>query len=97
MPSQKPAAAEPVETPESTLPDVPPAALAEDDGRTPVTVRLRPDHHAYLAERAARHGDTPERHLETILRTFRSYHDRERHGLDTTSGIPGMPAGTRRA
>lgn len=97
MPSQKPAA-ETVETPESTLPDVPPAApMAEDDGRVPVTARLRPDHHAYLAERAARHAETPERHLETILRQFRSYHDRERHGLDTTSAIPGMPAGTRRA
>jgi hypothetical protein len=51
---------------------------AEADGRIAVVVRLQPRHHEYLAERAAAHGETPERHLETILRTFRSHHDTAR-------------------
>ena len=48
------------------------------DGRISVTVLLQPRHYEYLAERAALHGETPERHLETILRTFRSHHDTAR-------------------
>jgi hypothetical protein len=51
---------------------------AEDDGRIAVVARLQPRHYEYLAERAAAHGETPERHLETILRTFRSHHDTAR-------------------
>lgn len=49
-----------------------------EDGRIAVTVFLQPRHFEYLTERAATHGETPERHLETILRTFRAHHDQER-------------------
>lgn len=62
--------------------------------RVPVTVQLTEFHHAYLTARAKAHGETPERHLETILRAFRAYHDRFRHGRDTTSQHVGQPAGT---
>ena len=48
------------------------------EGRIAVTAQLQPRHHEYLAERAALHGETPERHLETILRTFRAHHDGDR-------------------
>lgn len=70
-----------------------PADLAEPDERTPVTVRLLPLHLEYLERRAAAHGETPERHLETILRSFRK-DDPHRHGRDTAPRGLGAPAGT---
>ena len=68
--------------------DAPP----EDDGRIPVTVRLAARHHEYLAARAAQHGETPERHLETILRQFRSHHDTTRPVGGATQPAKGRPA-----
>jgi hypothetical protein len=63
---------------QDAAPPAPELEPAEDDGRIAVVVRLQPRHHEYLADRAALHGETPERHLETILRTFRSHHDTAR-------------------
>ena len=67
------------------------------DDRHPVTVRLTAFHLDYLKQRAAVNGETPERHLETILRQFRSYHDNWRPSRDTTTPHVGAPAGTRPA
>jgi hypothetical protein len=47
------------------------AEADHDDGRHAFTVRLTARHAEFLCERAARHGDTPERHLETIVRQAR--------------------------
>lgn len=75
----------------------PPEPAAEEDPRIEVTVRLKPFHYEYLVQRARATGETPERALETILRTYRSHHDTIRHGLNTAPQVPGMPAGTKRA
>lgn len=65
--------------------------------RIPVTVQLTEFHHAYLVQRAALHGETPERHLETILRVFRAHHDDRRPDHMRTAPQPGQPAAARRA
>ncbi len=54
-----------------------------------LTVLLRPRHHAYLVARAAMHGETPERHLETILRQFRAHYDNMRPEFNPGSPEPG--------
>jgi hypothetical protein len=71
-------------------------APEDDDGKVPLTVRLTERHMAYLEARAANHGETPERHLETILRNFRAYHDDRRPEHHQAAPQPGMPATTRR-
>lgn len=73
----------------TTLDDI---QAPEDDGRTAVTVRLTARHHEYLIERAAQHGETPERHLETILRQFRSHHDTVRPIGGNSQPAKGRPA-----
>ena len=65
--------------------------------RIPVTVELTEFHHTYLMQRAAQAGETPERHLETILRTFRAHHDDRRPDHMRPAPAPGMTATTRRA
>lgn len=83
----------------ATLDDRQAAALPTDTGpaRIPVTVELTEFHHAYLLQRAAQAGETPERHLETILRTFRAHHDDRRPDHARPAPAPGMAATTRRA
>jgi len=51
----------------------------ENDGREAFTIRLQPRHAAWLRDRAARHGEAVERHLETIVRNFKGMYDPERH------------------
>jgi hypothetical protein len=51
---------------------------AEADGREIFCIALTERHAQYLRERAAQHGEAPERHLETILRVFRAHHDDRR-------------------
>jgi len=67
-----------------------------DAERIPVTVHLAPRHHAYLVQRAAMHGETPEKHLETILRNFRSYYDDQRPELTAAEPQRNGGAVTRR-
>lgn len=59
-------------------------------------VALHPRHAQYLRDRAANHGEVPGRHIETILRAFRSYHDDRRPEHRAATPEPGMPALTRR-
>lgn len=68
---------------------------APGEGRTPVTVLLQPRHRAYLEARALAHGETPERHLESILRQFQAHHDAWQ-ASETAPSEPGQMAGTRR-
>lgn len=76
------------------------AADAIDAGEAPApegdtfTVTLQARHAEYLRERAAAFGETPERHLESILRQFRQL-DAWRT-TDTRPQGPGQPAGTGR-
>ena len=66
-------------------------------GREVFVVTLAGRHAAYLRQRAANHGETPERHLETILRNFRSYFDDRRPEHQAAPPERGEPATTRRA
>ena len=43
-----------------------------DDGARPFTIRLQPRHADYLEARAAAWGETPEKHMERVLREFRA-------------------------
>lgn len=69
---------------------------AEPDGRVAVTVRLKDRHMAYLTERGRQHGESPARHLETVLLEFRAYHDARRPDQQQPAPSPGMPVTTRR-
>jgi hypothetical protein len=83
----------------SAMPPLPPdadAPPAEDDGRLPLIVRLKPRHMEWLRQRAAVHGDTPERHAETILREFQARHDPLRDIGSQAPAGPGQPAATYR-
>lgn len=72
-------------------------AFAAEEEREVFVISLQPRHAEYLRARAANHGEPPERHLETILRNFRSYHDDRRPEHRQPPPEPGMPAITRRA
>jgi len=74
-----------------------PEIVEEPEQRIAVTVQLKPFHHQYLVARAAEHGETPERHLESILRNFRSYHDDRRPDQRRAMPDRGEPAASRRA
>jgi len=76
---------------------VPVAQPETEDPRIPVVVMLKPFHHAYLAQRAAMHGEPIARHLETILRQFRAHHDNARPDHQRPAPDVGMPATARRA
>jgi hypothetical protein len=82
--------------PEAAAPADPPAPQERDDRETFV-VRLQPRHALYLRQRAAMFGQTPEDHLEGILRQFRSHHDMHRPEHQPRDHGPGEPAVTMRA
>lgn len=64
------------------------------DGRRAFTVRLQERHAEYLEARAEAWGETPEVHLERILREFRAKDDWRL--TDTRPTEQGAPAGSGR-
>ncbi|MBR0651356.1 hypothetical protein GXW78_16910 [Roseomonas terrae] len=63
---------------------------------TPVCVLLTGRHVAYLQQRAAMHGETPEQHLEAILRQFQAYYDDKKPELTAMEAQRNGGAVTRR-
>lgn len=68
-------------------------ALAADTGQ-PVTTHLPPRFADYLAARAQAHGETPERHLGSILRLF--WQNDPWRQIDSRPTDTYQPAGTGR-
>lgn len=69
-------------------------ADAEAEGRTPFFVALPARFAEYVQHRAAAHGETPQRHIETIIRRF--WQNDEWRQTATAPTQPGDPAGTAR-
>lgn len=69
---------------------------AADNGRVPLVLALPERFALYLAQRAAAHGETPERHAETIIRRFWQNDEWRAMQQATAPTQPGDPAGTVR-